>query len=141
MTMQTDLDYEIGGLSYRRRADGIHEFRLKAVTTVSIDAWYETVTAIEAHARVTNEHICSLYHVHGLWPTPYAAKRIVEMSRKTAPHLRLSTAVLMNDDAIAIVTIQALLRQIPTTTLNTHQIFFQEEEATHWLNERRKTLG
>lgn len=139
--MNTDLDYEVGGLSYRRRADGIHEFRLQAVTTMSVDAWYETASAIENHARVTNEHIRSLYHIHGLWPTPYATRRIVELSRKTSPHTRISTAVLMDDHAIGVVVVQALLRQVPCTRLNTSQIFFQEDEALHWLEERRKILG
>jgi hypothetical protein len=139
--MQTDLDYEVGGLSYRRRADGIHEFRLQVVTTISVDAWYETVSAIESHARITNEHVRSLYHVHGLWPTPYAAKRIMEMSHKTSSNLRVSTAVLMEDNAIGVVVVQALLRQIPSTRLNMNQIFFQEEEAVLWLEDRRKLLG
>ena len=141
--MNTDLDYEVGGLSYRRRADGIHEFRFQVVTTVSVDAWFETASAIESYARVKNEHIRSLYRIHSLWPTPYAAKRIIELTRKTSPALRISTAVLMDDHAIGIVVVQALLRQIPVSAsrLNMNQIFFQEEDALHWLEERRKLLG
>lgn len=139
--MQTELDYEIGGLSYRRRADGIHEFRLQVVTTMSVDAWFETASAIESYAQVTNEHIRSLYRIYNLWPTPYAAKRIIELSRKTAPNMRVSTAVLMEDQAIGIVVVQALLRQIPASRLKMNQIFFQEDEALRWLEERRKAIG
>lgn len=139
--MQTDLDYEVGGLSYRRRADGIHEFRLQVVSTVSVDAWFETGSAIESHARVTNEHVRSLYNVQGLWPTPYATKRIVELSRKTAPTLRASTAVLMDDHAIGVVIVQALLRQLPSNRINMNQIFFHEDDALRWLEDRRKLLG
>src|SRR5688572_12767956 len=131
--MNTELDYEVGGLSYRRRADGIHEFRLQVVTTVSVDAWYETASAIESYAHVTNEHIRSLYRIHSLWPTPYATKRIIELTRKTSPTLRISTAVLMDDHAIGVVIVQALLRQVASTRSNMNQIFFHEEDALHWL--------
>jgi hypothetical protein len=141
--MNTDLDYEVGGLSYRRRADGIHEFRFQVVTTMSVDAWFETASAIESYAHVKNDHIRSLYHIQGLWPTPYATKRIIEMARKTSSGQRLSTAILMDDHAIGIVVVQAILRQIPPSPsrLNMSQIFFQEDEALHWLEERRKALG
>ena len=139
--MQTDLDYEVGGLSYRRRADGIHEFSFQVVTTMSVDAWFETTEAIQNHAQLTNEHVRALYRIHGLWPTPYAAKRIIDMTRKTSPTLRVSTAVLMDDHAIGIVVVQALLRQIPLSRLKMNQIFFEEAEALHWLEERRKLLG
>jgi len=139
--MQTDLDYEVGGLSYRRRADGIHEFGFQVLTTMNVDAWFETTEAIEKHAQLTNQHVRALYHIHGLLPTPYAAKRIIDMTRKTSPTMRTSTAVLMDDHAIGIVVVQALLRQIPASHLKMNQIFFEEAEALHWLEERRKALG
>jgi hypothetical protein len=137
--MQTErLDYEVGGLAYRRHASGVHEFRFRSVTTSSVDAWFETISAIESHARLYKEHICALYAVQGLWPTPYATQRIIAMSRKTSPQIRASSAVLMDDNAIGIVLVQGILRQIPVRPLQGVQIFFQENDALSWLDERRR---
>jgi hypothetical protein len=112
--MKTEqFDYEVNGLAYRRRSDGTHEFHFKVVTTSSVDAWYETLSAIEKQAQMRKEHVCSLYHVQGLWPTPYATQRIISMARQTHPSLVTSTAILLNDNAIGIVMVQGILRQIP----------------------------
>ena len=140
-SMKTEhFDYEVNGLAYRRRADGIHEFYFRVVTTASVDAWYETVSAIEKQARLRNEHVCSLYHVQGLWPTPYATQRIIAMTRQTHHDLITSTAILLNDNAIGIVMVQGILRQIPARPSQGIQIFFQDEDALAWLDERRKTF-
>jgi hypothetical protein len=139
--MKTELfDYEVNGLAYRRRAEGIHEFYFRVVTTASVDAWFETLTAIERNARVCKEHVCSLYHVEGLWPTPYATQRIIAMTRQTLPTLFASTAILLNDNAIGIVLIQGIIRQIPTRPSQNIQIFFQEADALQWLQERKRSV-
>ncbi|GEM_PF-2627071 len=135
------LDYEVGGLAYRRRADGIHEFRVFTVNNASVDAWYETVMAIARQARHTDEHVRTLYHVEGLWPTPYAAQRIINVNREVPRDLRLSTAILLDDNAISVVIVQGLIRQLPTEAHKLVHIFFQVGEALHWLEERRKLVG
>lgn len=140
--MKTErLDYEVGGLAYRRHPNGVHEFRFRSVTTSSVDAWFDTLTAIENQARLYQEHVRSLYHVQGLWPTPYATQRIIAMNRQTSSSLKTSTAVLLDDDAIGIVLVQGILRQLPTSPHKSIQIFFQEHDAMQWLDERLRALG
>lgn len=134
------LDYEVGGLAYRHHTNGVHEFRFRSVTTSSVDAWFETLSAIENHARLYKEHIRALYAVQGLWPTPYATQRIIAMSRKTSSQIIASTAILMEDNAIGIVLVQGILRQIPMRPTQGIRIFFQESEAMDWLEERRRAF-
>lgn len=128
---------ELPGFISQRTPDGIYKFTIRDMKPASVDAWFETLMAIEAEIVPQDGHMRCIYTMYGVWPSPYTIKRVLEASRKAPETLKASSAiVLVNTPSIAVRIVQSLLRQMPVYALQARQIFFNEADALRWLNAR-----
>jgi hypothetical protein len=139
--MFTDLQQETSTFYYRYREDGIHEFSFRAMTQIEIDNWSEIARRIKPTVVENRLHLCSLYRLTGVTPNAYTIRNAMQIINHLPKTLPVSTAMLLDGSSITTIIAQMFLRQLPVRALQARQIFFQEEDALHWLAERRKLLG
>lgn len=125
------------GFSSQQTPDGITIFHIRDMKPASVDAWFETLMALEADLFPQDGHMRCLYRMDGVWPTPYTIKRVLEASRKAPETLKSSSAiVMMQSNGVAVRMVQSLFRQMPAYATQSRQIFFHEADAMRWLASR-----
>lgn len=134
------LEQSIEGFSYRYTREKFHEFIFRAVTPVEIDAWVTVIEQVRPLIVQHDLHMCALYDLRGQWPTPYGTRQALMILRVQPATLRLSSALLINDQPIAVTLVQMILRQIPLNAVQAHQVFTTDEAARRWLIGRRAAL-
>jgi len=136
----TTLEQETSTFSYHFRQDGIHEFLFHAVTPVEVNQWIDTTQHMKPFVIEHQLHVRALYHMAHVWPTPYAIRNATETIRQLPKTIPTSTALLLDDSNILITLVQMFLRQMPVRAMQSRRIFFQEDSAIQWLEERRLQL-
>jgi hypothetical protein len=127
----------LAGFLSQKTPEGIYKFTIRDMKPTSVDAWFETLMDIEEELIPHDGHMRCVYIMHGIWPSPYAIKRVLEASRRAHETLKASSAVvLVNTPGIAIRIVQSLLRQMPVYALQSRQIFFNEGDAMRRLHAR-----
>ena len=131
------------GVIYRHDTrTSIHEFHVWDMRPASVNQWFDSLSELEQTALESQEHLCCLYFIYGIWPTPYAIKRILDLSRQSPPALMLSSAIVPIGCTEEIIRmLEDTLRQLPAYSDYKRQIFLFAGEAAEWLHERRAARG
>lgn len=128
---------KLSGFNSQKTPEGIYKFYIYDMKPTTVDAWFETLMDIEEELIPHDGHMRCIYYMYGIWPSPYAIKRVLEASRKAPETLKASSAVvLVQSSGVGVRIVQSLLRQMPAYATQSRQIFFNEADAMRWLHAR-----
>lgn len=132
-------DQPVPGLKIEVLEHNITAYRLSSLSREAIDYWATAMKKSLAE-QPPETPLLVLYDLSAarMAITPYLRARTVEVS-ETLPHIRVRTAVLVNDQLLARI-IQGLLFLIKSQNRE-RRIFFDEPSALAWLKESLRTLG
>jgi hypothetical protein len=131
---------DLPGFTTQKTPEGIHKFYIHNMKPASVDAWFDTLMAIEKEIIAQDGHMRCLYYLYA-WPTPYTIKRVLEASRRAPETLKSSSAIfLVESSGVGVRIIQSLLRQMPVYAMQARQIFFKEADALAWLQIRHASF-
>jgi hypothetical protein len=127
------------GFSCFQREDGIVVYQFTDSKRYTIEEWAKVSMANDQFAIEHNVHIRLLYLIKGITATPYAVKRVIDISSSTPKGIKESMAFIAGDTIVATL-LNVIFLQINQNSFSSMQIFNTEEQGVRWLNQRTELI-